>query len=489
MKDNIKRREDGKNTLKSMLGYSIANIVTMVASLIAIPILTSIISVSDLGIATSFTTLQNILTIVCLLSVYISIDRMLIDVKKDEFGFLSSIYLVSTITATLFLIIYLIFRNYLNDFLGFNTELMLFMFTFIILINGCTILVAYWNFKNKYKLTFLYNLFVSPVSQAVSIILAAVLVSNKYYGRIIGLNVFNSVIGLISGIYILYKGKFKFDLNYIKKAFQICLPMIPHLLSQILLTSCDLLMIKNISGAADAGIYSMAYTISNILYCTLLQIFSPWSPWFYRRLDLNEVDSIKNNSNLLISISFILCVGLFTISPEMIKIFLSDNYIDAIYIVAPICVGIFFQIIHKFFYDVEYFNKKTKMIAIFSVIAAIVNIILNFYGIKYIGYQVAAYTTLISYGILLILHYFGMRTIEKRKIFDIKYLSFISLILLFICIVNLYYINSIFIRYIILFILMLLFIFKHKTDLLNIVNTILFGNKNNEKKARKENGK
>ena len=249
-------------------------------------------------------------------------------------------------------------------------------------------------------------------------------------GRIVGIDTFNIIFGIVCSFLICFKGKFTYNKDYVKKSLKICIPMIPHLLAQVILSSCDLLMIKNLTGAANAGIYSMAYTISNLLYALLVQLFNPWSPWVYRRLKNNEIDTIKSNSKVLISLSFVLCVGLICVSPELIKIFLTKDYYPAINLIAPICIGFFFQIMYIFFYDIEYFYKKNSQIATYSVMAAILNIILNFIFIKKFGYYAAAYTTLISYFLLFMFHYYGMRKVEKRKIYDLKYIFLLSVILL-----------------------------------------------------------
>ena len=475
----MNRSEDGAKTIKSIFSYSIANIISLVISLISVPIITRIISVADLGIATSFTTLQNILTIIWVFAINIAVDRMLLDVKNKEYEFLSSIYLCSSLFAILLSIIYVIFHDFLNQLVGFNLNMMLLMFSFIILINGCTLLVAYWNFKNKYKFTFLYNLFASPVSQICSLLLAYIFSSNKYLGRILGLNFFNACFGLGCGIYILVKGKCSFKVKYIYNSLKISIPMIPHLLSQVLLTSCDLLMIKNMVGSVEAGVYSMAYTISNILYTVLIQLFTPWSPWFYRRMDNNEVDTINSNSKILMIFSFFLCIGLFTEAPEMIKFLLSTDYLDAIYIVQPICIGIFFQIMYKFFYDVEYFYKKNKQIAVFSAIVAFLNIMLNYFGIKYFGYQAAAYSTLISYLLLLILHYYGMKSIEKRNLFDIKFLLFISIVLFLIGCINIMFVNNFIFRYFILIFVAILIFIKYNSFIRRLFEIFLLKREDN----------
>ncbi len=468
------RQIDGKKTVISMITYLIANMIGMVVSLVALPILTNLLSTSDMGIATSFITLKNIVTLILLLSMYISIDKIFVTLKEEEdrYKFLSSIYIFSTISAIVIYAIYFIFRDLLNPILGFDTKFMTLMFVMCLLINGCTLMNSYWNFCNKAKNTFIYNLLVSPVSQILSIILVYVLATNKYLGRIIGVDFFNIVLGFGCGILILVRGKFTIKKEYVKESLQISLPMIPHLLAQVFLSSCDLLMIKNIVGESEAGIYSVAYTIANILYTISLQIFKPWSPWVYRRIENKETDSIKENSKIVMHVVWILCIGLFTLAPELIKLFINAEYVEASVIVAPICLGIFFQMMYIFFYDVEYFHKKNIQIAVFSIVTAVINIILNAIAIKIWGYQAAAYTTIISYFILCILHYFGMRKVDKTKYYDIKTLIILSLSLTIITIVNVVF-NKIFIlRYAILVVCGIYILIKYREMIFSILKKI-----------------
>ena len=466
------REEDGKKTVISMVTYLIANVIGMAVSLVALPVLTNLLSTAEMGIATSFITLKNIVTIILLLAMYISIDKIFVSVKdyNERYKYLSSMYIFSTIVAILIYIVYFIFQVPINKILGFNTQMMTLMVVMCILINGCTLMVANWNFCNKAKYTFLYNLLASPISQILSIILVLILPSEKYLGRIIGVDFFNITLGIICGIVIVKKGKMTFEKKYIKESLQISLPMIPHLLSQIFLSSCDLLMIKSIVGEASAGIYSVSYTISNILYTISLQIFKPWSPWVYRRIENKETDSIKENSKLIMHIVWIFCIGIFTIAPELIKLFINSEYGEASLIVPPICLGIFFQMMYTFFYDIEYYHKKNKQIAIFSVITAVINIILNYVAIHIWGYQAAAYTTIVSYMILCILHYFGMRKIDKTQYYDLKTLLILSSVLILITLANVIFNNSILIRYIILIFSGIYILIRYRELIKDILN-------------------
>lgn len=469
------RKTDGKKTFLTILANSASSIITILVSLVTTVLITRILSTADLGIATSFSSLRSILTIICLLSVYISINRILLDVDDKKFEFLSSIYIFSSLFCIIVFIIYFIFRKQFNILFDFNTSLMLLMFSIIFLSNGATIINSYWNYEGAYKKLLVYNIVSSSIAQITSVILAFILPSHKYLGRIIGIEIFNVLIGIVYGIFIIFKGKLSFNKDYIIKSLKICLPMIPHLLSQILLTSSDLLMIKSIIGNSASGLYSMAYTIANVFYLIMIQIFMPWSPWVYRRIKENDIKSITNNSKLIIMCTAYLALGLFTVAPEMINIFLPKSYFSSSLIIAPICTGIFFQIMSLLFYDIEYYYKKTKQISFISVIAAVLNLILNFIFIRKFGYQAAAYTTLVCYFVFFVMHYIGKRCVTKVKIYDMKYLMNVSLLLLIVCFTYVFTNNNIIIRYLVLFIVTIFIFTKYKNDFFEMIKNVLGG--------------
>ena len=66
----------------------------------------------------------------------------------------------------------------------------------------------------------------------------------------------------------------------------------------------------------------------------------------------------------------------------------------------PIAAGVFLTSVSNMYSNVLIYHKKTNYIMISSIIAAVVNLVLNYFGIKMFGYLAAAYTTLIAYIIL-----------------------------------------------------------------------------------------
>ena len=104
------------------------------------------------------------------------------------------------------------------------------------------------------------------------------------------------------------------------------------------------------------------------------------------------------------------------LAPEIIAIFAPKEYYDAIWVIPPVVMSVFFSFSYYFFAIFEYYYERTKTIAIASCFGAILNIILNYLLIPVFGYFAAGYTTLICFIIYAVLHYTFMQKICKEKL-------------------------------------------------------------------------
>lgn len=87
------------------------------------------------------------------------------------------------------------------------------------------------------------------------------------------------------------------------------------------------------------------------------------------------------------------------ISPELIKVLGPEQYWQFKYI-APFVLGSCLMVMYTFYTTVGLFYKKSGKVSCCVLIAAIVNIILNYFFIPKFGGVAAAYTSVVSYIIL-----------------------------------------------------------------------------------------
>ena len=107
------------------------------------------------------------------------------------------------------------------------------------------------------------------------------------------------------------------------------------------------------------------------------------------------------------------------ISPEIVYAMGGKSYMDSIDVMPPVIMAMIFQFFYAFYFNTEYFYGETLIISFGTVIAALVNVGLNYIFIAKYGYIAAAYTTMIGYFIMLLYHYLIVKyKLKKSFIFD-----------------------------------------------------------------------
>lgn len=214
------------------------------------------------------------------------------------------------------------------------------------------------------------------------------------------------------------------------------LPSVVHAFSYIILSSMDRIMIGSMVGKKEAGIYSIATTLANVIAIFSISANQVLKPWRYQKMEKKDYSAIRNNSS-----SLLLAFGTFIIiwvliAPEFLRLLFSDKYFEARWAIPPISMSVFFIFLYSMYVDIEEFFYKTKYSMYATTICAVLNVALNYYGIQIWGYVACAYTTLVCYVLLAVLHCYWaskaciMNNISISHIFDIKHIFVLSIGLL-----------------------------------------------------------
>ena len=463
---------DAKQTAKTAALNTVANVFSLLVGMTVIPIITRVISQEDLGIATTFISTRNILVILFTLAVYSYVHRAMLDFKDEKKDYLFTIVVFCTAMVIAFFCVILPFKQQFMHFLSLDNFLFYWMFISCYVMAVYNIGNFYCVFHNKYFLVAGMVFCIGTFGPILSVVLALIFKQHKYIGRVIGLDFVYVIVTVIVLAWLLFsKGK-KIKKLYLVRTLHFSVPVIPHLLSQSVLTQCDLIMITYFCGSKETGIYSMGQTVGYLALTVMTQIMAAWSPWVYRRFEEKKYETVYQNSKLMILLGTYISFGLLTVSTELIKIFLPKGYLPCIYIVPPLVVSMYFQFIYLFFYDIEYYNRKADRIAIASVIASGLNLILNFFFMKKFGYIAACYTTAVSYLVLLLVNYLFCRSLGVKKICDVKYMCFWIVVMILYAIGMILLEPYFVVRYLILIIITILLITWKYKDAMELLKTL-----------------
>ena len=156
------------------------------------------------------------------------------------------------------------------------------------------------------------------------------------------------------------------------------------------------------------------------------------------------------------------------LAPEIVRILAPEEYYEAIYIMPPIAAGVFFTAFANFYSDIAVYYKRTQYVMYPALIAALVNLVLNYIFIKSYGYMAAAYTTLFSYILMAILQGFWARKlckangIKDSSVFEDKKLILLACITTILCLLGIILYSFYIIRYLIIVLIAVLSVVLYK---------------------------
>ena len=398
--------------------YTLSNIIIKGMAFLTTPIFTRIMSQEDYGSFSNISSWANIISIITTLCLYSSISRAKYDYNEDIKGYMSTI----TILGSIFTIIVWAFielkMNFWENIFDMNRLYIRSIMLYSLFTPAVQTLITKHRMYNEYKKVIALTWITLLVSTFASLGLTYSM-SNKLTGRVIGNYAVIAIVDIVFWIYIIVQGK-SFSLKMCRYACALSLPLLVHELSGVLLNSSDRIIINQLCGAKKAALYSIAYTIAMVITVILSSLNQAWVPWFFDKLEKNDVESIRKVIPKYVIAFTIGCIGLMLIGPEMVLIFGGESYLEAIYVIPPVCLAIEIQFIYTLYVNIEFFLKKTTYISLATAGATVINIALNYLMIPNLGYIAAAYTTVIGYAFSLIFHYMICKKTVYKSLFEKK---------------------------------------------------------------------
>lgn len=442
---------------KAGLWFTICGFLQRGISFLSTPIFTRILTTDQYGIVTVFNTWAELISILCTFNLfYGGFNNGMRDHKDTRDEYLSAVQGLITAITIYWMSVYFIGRSFWNHLLEMDTHIVLLMFAQIVALAALSLWAARERFEFRYKNLVILTIGNTLMGTLVPIV--AILLNvpeNGANARIVSHAI--SVICICGCVYIhnLKKGKVFFSKNIWKAAFLFNLPLLPHYLSTMVLNHSDRIMIGKMVGPSEAAIYSVAYSAAMILNILSTSINQSFAPWIYGEIDRREYGRIAKVGNSMFAGVALVLMMLIVFAPEAIYIFAGSKYSDAVKIVPSVAASLYFIFMYQIFANVEFYYKRNKFIAYASISGAVLNLILNYFGIKLFGYIAPGYTTLICYIIFGIAHYSFMRKICKEelngvRLFDSKVVFSIAVGLVLFSILMIFIYPYAVLRYIIL---------------------------------------
>lgn len=458
---------------KASVAYLFVNMFQKGLAFFTSPIYTRLLSPEQYGEVATFFSLIELIGIVAMFCFQGGVfNNGMVDFpdKRDEYSY--SMLVLSNVITSITALVVLLGNQVFVSITGLKLYQIILMFLFFYLQPAFGFWTTRQRYEYKYKAVCLLTIILSFLAPFVSIVF--ILIGNSEHA------VFSRILGYELVFFVCYaafyyilgsKSKWKVNTSYWKPAITFNITLIPHYLSTYVLSSSDRIMVARLASNGEAGIYSLGYSIAAIVLAFWVAVNNSLIPYTYENCKKNNTKAVADVTSIVLFGYGLLCVLVVLLAPEAIRVLAPSSYSEAIYVIPPIVGGVFFQALYNVFANIVYYYKKPKFVMIGSVASAILNIVLNFIFIPFIGYIAAGYTTLICYLLQAMIDYIAMKKVVGKNIYDkrIIILESISIFILSTTSICLYRYSVI--RYL-LILLIIGFLFLKRNVILNITKSI-----------------
>jgi len=203
------------------------------------------------------------------------------------------------------------------------------------------------------------------------------------------------------------------DSERLKELLAYGLPLSVTAALAYILAAMDRFMIKGLLDDEAVGLYASGYDLSNhSLAVVCLTVGLAATPLAINALEKSGWDGAKRqflaNGELFLAVVLPACAGLLLVGEQLVDLVVGAEFRAAARLIFPwILLGSAFQGI-KFYYldSAFYLHKKTALQAVIVLPAAVCNVVLNFMWLPQHGYMAAAWSTMTSYALALVLTLF-----------------------------------------------------------------------------------
>lgn len=402
--------------------YFSASLFTKFLAFLSIPIFTRILGPTGYGGVNLFLSIVSIISIISTLGFDSSVKRYYFEEKSNLKSYITSNLMLILITNLVLLSGIFLFSSQLSSLIDVSKKSLIIATIVGMLIAFKSIVFGLWQAERMSKNIARISVINGVLTIGVSIILVNLLKS--YYGQIYGYLISSVIISLMLLKHMTKYIQKKIDIELIRYSFFIGMPIVINQIIGYILVFFDRIVINKYYGLREVGLYSFAYNIGMIVEMVIHAINNSWLPILFNNLKQGAFDRLNDYYVVLVKIVNLFSFVIICFASELIVLLADSRYGDTGIIIPIIILGYIFRFLYTFYSNIEYYYKKTTVMALFSAIAGVLNVVLNFIFVPKFGVVAAAYTTLGSYLTLLVTHY-----IYVKFKFEIKFFNFSAILM------------------------------------------------------------
>ncbi len=196
---------------------------------------------------------------------------------------------------------------------------------------------------------------------------------------------------------------FDYDFLKIKELSAFLFPLTFYVLGLFVMGTVDKIFIANMISLEAAGIYAIAITMTIIVNMVFDAVLKAWEPYMFELLNSDSHgDKVKVVQVTYAYWAFVVVFTAIyiTLMPYLFDLMIDEKFNDALLYIPLLVIGYSFEGLRKPVSEFLNHIDRVKLNAVITIIATIINIVLNYILIKKYGLYGAALATTIAFASL-----------------------------------------------------------------------------------------
>jgi len=395
--------------LENFFAYGFINILNKIVPLILLPVVTRLLpDTSAFGIFDMYNVIVGFATPLAILGLYDAMFREFFEKDDQQYKYnvtstAERIVLVSSVIITLVLMLFS--KPFSSLFFSSDKyrDIVIYSGVALIFSANVSIIQAPTRMLNKRRIYV-----ISGLLQSLGYYLFAILLIKlgfSYYGLIYA-NIFTTI-ALLVFFWFQNKNFFldgKYDKTIAKELFKIGLPLVPTFLIYWIYNSTDRIMITNMLGTSQLGIYSIGARLAHISQLIYSAFAGGWQYFAFSTMrDEDQVELVSRVFEYLGIISFVAFLAIAPFNNLIFSLLFKGDYVKGSTVfpylfLSPLLLMLFQTAANQFLVI-----KKSYLSTISLAVGAGSNVVLNFLLIPRLGIVGASVATLIGYTMSVII--------------------------------------------------------------------------------------
>lgn len=391
--------------------YGLASLLSRGVHFLILPFLTRALSPDEYGLLDYIAVLGSIVAVVVPLEVTQGVARYVPECRQDPVGrqgYASTSLWFTVFTYGILLLASVTFRERLAMTLFESND-----YANLIILAAMSFGVVGTVYLLQNQLRWELRAKESGVLSLVSALLYSVLavylvvVANKGVGGVLGAQIAGGVLTSMLGLYFTRTSyAAHIDFGKLRQMLEYSVPLVPSSIGVFLALYIDRIAIKELLSLTDLGVYGVGYRVASIVPALMYGVQGALTPLIFT--NYKQPETPYQLARIFRTFNFgalMLFIGLSSFAGVLISIFASVEYFAAAQVLPMLVLANLFSQMYIFAPGLS-IAKKTGIIAVLNVSAAVVNMGLNLILIPRMGIAGAALATCVASAWVFVVHMF-----------------------------------------------------------------------------------